>query len=525
MMAAVAAGKGGSVKQLVALVVIGSLTLAACGGDDDADTLESAATTATTATTETSAATTAASPVTTAPATEGPAATTSPTTDPAATNGTSDTTPTTVADDVVADGVHRVPDEFATIQAAVDAARPGELVLIEPGTYHEAVDVVTDDLTIRGTDRDAVVLDGRLTLDNGIRVLGANGVAVENLTAMNYTNNGVFWVSAAGYRASYITTYRTGDYGIYAFDSVQGQIEHAHTIGSRDAGIYIGQCYPCDAVVSDVVSSHNGLGYSGTNAGGNLLIVNSTWHNNRVGIVPNSGSYELCYPQRETTIVGNLVYDNNQADTSAIDVALLAQGNGILIAGGIGNVVERNRVDDHFRTGIGLVPYLEETPNDDQPAEDEWALTCEEQKELDIEIPEGAILWDSFRNRVTGNVVTNSGEADLAVASAGGDLATFGNCFGGNEFSTSAPTDVEGLAPCDGEGNGGDWTAGDLNVVRWIAEQAGLPPEVPWQEAPLPEPSAHESMPDAETAPPRPATDVPFPVDLDAITTPELPAG
>ena len=63
------------------------------------------------------------------------------------------------------------------------------------------------------------------------------------------------------------------------------------------------------------MSEHNGLGYSGTNSGGNLLIVNSTFRNNRAGIVPNSGSYELCYPERETTIVGNLVYSNNQTDT------------------------------------------------------------------------------------------------------------------------------------------------------------------------------------------------------------------
>ena len=95
--------------------------------------------------------------------------------------------------------------------------------------------------------------------------------------------------------------------------------EHSYAAGSPDAGVYIGQCYPCNAVIDDVHAEHNGLGYSGTNSGGNLLIVNSRFNNNRAGIVPNSGSYELCYPQRETTIVGNLVYSNNQPDTPAID--------------------------------------------------------------------------------------------------------------------------------------------------------------------------------------------------------------
>ncbi len=78
--------------------------------------------------------------------------------------------------------------------------------------------------------------------------------------------------------------------------------------------------------------------------------------------MPNSGSYELCYPERQTTIVGNIVHSNNQPDTPAIDVAILAMGNGILIPGGIGNVVERNLVYDHDKTGIGLTPFLEEGP-------------------------------------------------------------------------------------------------------------------------------------------------------------------
>ena len=521
MMAASVAGKGGSVKQLVAVVVAAGLMMAACGGDGDPDTADTDTGGSTSVESTVAPTSSVAAPETTTPDTEAPAPTTGATTEPADTSA-----PTTVADDIVADGVNRVPDEFDTIQAAVDAAQPGDLVLIGPGTYHEAVDVVTDELTIRGTVRDTVVLDGQLELDNGIRVLGANGVAVENLTAMNYTNNGVFWVSSEGYRASYVTTYRTGDYGIYAFDSVGGQIEHSHTVGSRDAGVYIGQCYPCDAVIDDVISSNNGLGYSGTNSGGNLLIINSVWHNNRVGLLPNSGSYELCYPERATTIVGNLVYDNNQPDTPAIDWAHLAQGNGILVAGGIGNIIERNRVDDHFRTGIGLIPYPEETPNDELPTQAEWALSCDEQKSLETVIPAGSMLWYPYDNEVRDNVVTNSGEADIALAAEiPGVISEFRNCFSGNSYATSAPTALESLAPCDGEASDGDWTVGDLGAARWLAEQADLPLEVPWQEAPLPELGAHESMPDAETAPPRPATDVPYDVDLDAITTPELPSG
>lgn len=429
---------------------------------------------------------------------------------------------TTEAPDPAADGILEVPGEYPTIQDAVDAATSGDLILIAPGVYNEAVDVETDGITIRGLSRNEVILDGKTELDNGIRVLGASNVAVENLTAINYTNNSVFWIGSTGYRASYITTQRTGDYGIYAFDSVDGLIEHAYTQGSKDAGIYIGQCYPCNAVVDDVISEHNGLGYSGTNSGGELYIVNSVFRNNRVGIVPNSGSYELCYPQRRTTIVGNVVHDNNQDDTPAIDVALLAMGNGILVAGGIGNVIERNLVFNHARTGIGAVPFLEDTPNDDIPGEDEWDVDCATARNAEITIPDSAILWDSFDNIVRDNVVSDSGLADLAVASVLTDTATLRNCFSGNTFATSAPTDIEVKGACGAEASG-DWAAGALNVIAWLEEQASMPPSVDWKTAVLPDIEPQPDMPNAATAPVDPSTAAMPSIDIATVSMPADP--
>ena len=418
-------------------------------------------------------------------------------------------------------GTIAVPGDFATIQAAVDAAAPGALILIGPGTYNEVVNVTTDNLTIRGLDRNEVVLDGQLELDNGIRILGASGVTVENLTAMNYTRNGFFWTGVDGYRGAYLTAYRTGDYGVYVFDSMNGELEHIYAAGSPDAGVYIGECYPCNAVIDDAVSEHNGLGYSGTNSGGNLLIVNSTFRYNRAGVVPNSGSYELCYPERETTIVGNLVYSNNQADTPAIDVALLAMGNGILSAGGVLNDIERNLVYDHDKTGIGLVPFLEEDPNDSVPLPEEWSLTCAESKLVPPQDPGGGILWDSMQNRVIGNVLENNRVADLLVASAGTDVSSLGHCFTGNVYTTTAPNNLEVLAPCDATGSG-DWSDGEYNVAAWLGETH--PPSVAWQTAPLPALEQQVSMPDAATAPAHPATDVPKQIDLAAISVPAKPA-
>ena len=69
-----------------------------------------------------------------------------------------------------------VPADYKTIQEAVDAAKAGDLVLVDEGTYNEAVDVSTEDITIRGVDRNKVILDGEFKLENGIRVLDTDGV-------------------------------------------------------------------------------------------------------------------------------------------------------------------------------------------------------------------------------------------------------------------------------------------------------------------------------------------------------------
>jgi hypothetical protein len=423
-----------------------------------------------------------------------------------------------------ADGVLRVPDDFGAIQETVDAAAPGDLILVSPGTYNEAINVVTDEITIRGTDRAGVVLDGEFDLDNGIRVLGAKGVVVENLTTQNYTSNGVFFTSAIGYRASYVTAIRNGDYGVYAFDSINGQIGNSYGSGSPDAGFYIGQCFPCDSIMDNVISEHNGLGYSGTNAGGNLVIMNSTFRNNRAGIVPNSGSYELCYPERDTTIVSNIVHSNNQADTPAIDVALLAMGNGIVAPGGIDNTITKNLVFDHDKTGIALVPFLEEGANDDMPTPDEWEVGCAEQREQPPaeEIPD-TLLWEAQNNRVTLNDVSDSRVADIAVEGVGMATEELGNCWGGNIFSTSAPQDLENLAPCEGEGSG-DWTLGTLGVLQWLVDAETAPPPVDYKEAVIPDPPELANMPDGETAPVDPATNIVVDVDIDAMVVPDKPA-
>lgn len=389
----------------------------------------------------------------------------------------------------------KVPADQPTIQKAVDAAAPGDLILISPGVYKEAVDVPETKpyLTIRGLDRNRTILDGGFELANGFKVVKAKGVAIENLTARNFTKNGFFWTGAEGYRGSYLTAIRNGDYGIYSFESTKGQLDHSYASGSPDAGFYIGGCQPCDALVTDVTSEWNGLGYSGTNAGGNLVIANSVWRYNRAGIVPNSGSYEPNAPQRGNQIVGNLVYDNNNGKTPAIDVALNVQGSGIVIAGGQDNVIERNRVVKHGVSGILVFTYPES----------------------------GDYVWDATGNIVRGNAVSESGGSDLTLWFDGFGSLTGHNCFQDNEYETSQPAGLEAATPCEGKAVG-DLTKGIFDIFG-LARVDDKPASVDYRKAQIPAVPDQVNLPDAASAPGHPAIDVPAKLDLAAIELPAAP--
>ena len=65
----------------------------------------------------------------------------------------------------------KVPRKFRTIQAAVDAARPGDRVVVTRGKYFEDVVVETD----------GVVLTGRRAILQGTVVVNGDGVTVEKL--------------------------------------------------------------------------------------------------------------------------------------------------------------------------------------------------------------------------------------------------------------------------------------------------------------------------------------------------------
>jgi nitrous oxidase accessory protein NosD len=364
----------------------------------------------------------------------------------------------------------RVPQDRPTIQAAVEAAQKGDLVLVAPGTYHEAVVVQKVGITLRGMDRNTVILDGENKKQNGI-IVAADGVVVENLTVHGYNGSGVYVYGGyspdgvdptktfgvgndviKGYRVSYVTTYNNGLYGIYAFGSRGGQIDHSYASGHPDSGIYVGQCKPCNAVVTDVLAEGNAIGYEGTNASGGVYIVNSTFRGNRIGMTPNSQKMEKLTPQTETFIAGNVVTDNS--NPTSPEQAKGGFGEGIIIGGGTKNVVVRNRVSGNKVAGI-LVNSFGDFP------------------------PEN--------NRVEGNLLSDNGvDLHYDIPTSG---TAAGNCFTANTFTTSMPASIESAMACPG---------GTAAVTGNPLRLPNPPPNIPYKT--LPAPGPQPSMPDAATA-------------------------
>ncbi len=387
----------------------------------------------------------------------------------------------------------RVPADFGTVQLALDAARPGDLVLIAPGDYAEAVTVRTPSIVIRGEDRNTVILDGADTLENGILV-AADNVAVENLTVRRFAVNGLLFTKAyddnvddpadheilQGYRASYVTASNNGLYGIYAFFARGGIIEHSYASGHSDSGFYVGQCKPCDAVLRDNIGELNAVGYEGTNASGNLFVLSSIWKRNRIGVTPNSQNMERLAPQGDTVIAGNLVEDNQ--DPGAPSAGQGGSGLGIAIGGGERNRVLRNLVRNNANAGIVVTDLAGFQPS---------------------------------ANEVRENVLSDNG-MDLALYASDGapTVPARSNCFGGNRFASSLPPSIETVVACPASGPG----ATDADVPSGpLTLQPGAP-NVDYRTVPLP--PAQPSMPEALSTRRAPASAAVPVVDLSTVTVP-----
>jgi pectin methylesterase-like acyl-CoA thioesterase len=75
-------------------------------------------------------------------------------------------------DVVIVEGAITVPDDYATIQEAIDAAEDGDVIVIREGTYRESIDFLGKNITLRSADPDDPEVVAATVIDAG----GVNSV-------------------------------------------------------------------------------------------------------------------------------------------------------------------------------------------------------------------------------------------------------------------------------------------------------------------------------------------------------------
>ena len=338
-----------------------------------------------------------------------------------------------------------------SIQKAVDAAQPGDTVLVLAGIYHESVKVTTPGITLRGEGRYTVLEPAAPTKKpakkpagsrkpvkkpakkaaraaraekscaeqgNGICVVGAKNnpvqdVTVAALTVKGFSRIGVFAVGADHLTVKRVTAEKNGQWGIAEERSVRSLYRHNIARSNGDAGLFLANSITAEKGATDT---------------GGTLIQDNRLENNRIGVTVRR--------LRNLTVAGNsvtgncagvfVVGDENKPKAGALTVsdnrveknnkycvktARLAflQGSGIVLTGAEDTLVTRNLVTGNS----GKSP-----------------------------LSGGVVLFKSFvgvtseRNRITDNALWANSPADVVNQ----EDAKTGNAFEANSCRTSKPS-------------------------------------------------------------------------------------
>ncbi len=407
---------------------------------------------------------------------------------------------------------------FATIQAAVDAAKPGDWILIDSGVYHDPVRVQTPHLHLRGMDRNAVILDGQHQTGNGIEVVKADGVSIENLTVRDFdratmdgeAGNEIWWnggdgsgrIGLRGWIGRYLTTFDSGllgGYGIFISNAENGSLDESYASGFNDSGIYLGACRDCNAVMANLLVENNALGYSGTNAGGHVLVRDSIFRFNSNGVGPNSlnnddqpppqdGScdsvdntsptpvFASTHIARCTIFENNVVASNGNFTAPANSIAAsVPWGNGFVLIGTYADLIRGNVISGNPSTGIlGL-----ENPNP-------FPATADT---IYFQFAGNAVVDNTFAGNATN---PDAAAADITVEGGSfGTMQSTNNCFSGNTLTTTVPPLLEAAWGCDQETTpnpGGD-AVGFIFALQTASQaRVAVPQPVPPPQTTMPFP-------------------------------------
>lgn len=252
-------------------------------------------------------------------------------------------------------GKKPAPPGHVSIQAAVDAAKPGDTVHVPPGTYYESVTITKDGISLHGygvTIKPPATpvptpCDESEDRVSGICILGdvtfpeppaegppvvndaVHGASVRGVTVRGFSGDGLIARGTKDLKVRDSRFHDNGGYGAASFVTEGTTFRDNKATGNAEAGFYVGDSPEAHADVRGNWSADNELGFFFRNASigkarGNVAVGNCTGMLLLAGAPGPVVGWEL----RDNKVAGN----NNTKCTGEGGTPPLS-GAGIVLAG------------------------------------------------------------------------------------------------------------------------------------------------------------------------------------------------
>ena len=221
-----------------------------------------------------------------------------------------------------------VPDDFSTIQEAINNAIDGDTIFVKAGTYYEHV-FVNKSISLQGEDVRTTIIDGNDT--GNVVYIVRNDVNITGFTIRNSGHrwNAGIWLDSAPDSQIHSNNITGNNYGVLLYSSSPRVSILDNTIASNEFGVRVASGGSDYLNVSDNVVMNNrgyGVGLMGPSIGSNnATIANNLIMNNGYGIAlgPYYSKYNTI--SRNNIIMNdcglyieysteNMIYSNNFVD-------------------------------------------------------------------------------------------------------------------------------------------------------------------------------------------------------------------